>query len=777
MRKNHIALALAVAFPVSFSAVFPVAAQTGPQTATPATPAASDAPVKSLGTVTVNSDRPTSLPTQIPTTIEGVVREQIEQTVNAFDAEDALKYLPSLNVRKRYIGDYNHAVLASRASGTDRSARSLVFADGIPLSNLLGNGAFYTPRWGLVTPEEIERVDVLYGPYSAAYSGNSVGAVVDYQTRMPTRFEAHAKIGFATSNYQQYGTDGTFSGNQASASLGNKNGNWSWFVNVNRLDSQGQPLVFPAKLVSSGAVSTAGTPVSGAILNKNPQNADWLTLGATTQYDTVQEHAKVKVAYDFSPTVRASYTLGWWGNTADSTGVSYLSDNAGNAVYSGDININGRKYTLAPTDISTNRSRLEHVIHGLSVKSHTKKLFDWEVAASLYDYVKVEARSPTVALPAALGGGAGRITDLGGSGWNTLALKGTWRPDHDSTRAHVVDFGLQQEAYHLRTLVSNTSHWISGAAAARVSAFNGNTTLQSLYAQDHWKFAPDWNVTLGGRLERWRAYGGEIGNATQVLGLGERTETAFSPKLAIAYQLTPVWALKAASGRAVRMPTVAELYQGSIASNVIVNNDPNLKPERSWSTEFTAERDLGNGLWRTTVFHEDTQDALYSQTNFNVMPNITNIQNVDSIRTVGLEMAYSASDVGIRGLDLSASLTYADAKITANANNPASVGKRAPRVPDWRASFVATYKPGAQWSTTLGVRYSGEQFGQLDNSDTNGSTYQGVSSYLVADVRARYQFAKQWSASFGIDNLNNATYWAFHPYTQRTYVAELKFDL
>lgn len=123
------------------------------------------------------------------------------------------------------------------------------------------------------------------------------------------------------------------------------------------------------------------------------------------------------------------------------------------------------------------------------------------------------------------------------------------------------------------------------------------------------------------------------------------------------------------------------------------------------------------------------------------------------------------------------SLTYADAKITANDKNPASVGKRAPRVPDWRASFVATYKPNAQWSGTVGVRYSGEQFGQLDNSDTNGSTYQGVSSYLVADVRARYQFAKQWSASFGIDNLNNATYWAFHPYTQCTYVAERKFDL
>src|SRR5205085_9081832 len=152
--------------------------------------------VKDLGVVTVTGGQPTSLPAQIPTTTESIPHEQIEQSINATDSEDALKYFPSLLVRKRYVGDYNHAVLSSRASGTGNSARSAVYADGILLSNFLGNGVgglTFPPRWGLVTPEEIERVDVMYGPFSAAYPGNSVGAVVDYVTRMPTRLEAHAK--------------------------------------------------------------------------------------------------------------------------------------------------------------------------------------------------------------------------------------------------------------------------------------------------------------------------------------------------------------------------------------------------------------------------------------------------------------------------------------------------------------------------------------------------------------------------------------------------------
>src|SRR4051812_15467190 len=179
-------------------------------------------PPKKLDAVTIVGGRPSSLPTQIPTTMEGGTREQVEETINAFDSEDALKYLPSLNVRKRYPGDYDHAVLASRASGTGNSARSLVYADGILLSNLLGNGATFTPRWGMVSPEEIERVDVLYGPFSAAYSGNSVGAVVDYVTRMPDRFEAHLKYGYYLEHFRLYGTDDDFPAHSTSASIGNR---------------------------------------------------------------------------------------------------------------------------------------------------------------------------------------------------------------------------------------------------------------------------------------------------------------------------------------------------------------------------------------------------------------------------------------------------------------------------------------------------------------------------------------------------------------------------
>ena len=192
MKRSQINGARAGVLQLAVFAVLPLAGQ------------AEEAPVRKLGVVTVTGERSSSLPSQIPTTMESVTGAQIETSINATDSEDALKYLPSLLVRKRYVGDFNHAVLSTRASGTGNSARSMVYADGVLLSNLLGNGAAFTPRWALVTPEEIERVDVLYGPFSAAYPGNSVGAVVDHKTRMPKRFEAHAKIAAFTQPFELY---------------------------------------------------------------------------------------------------------------------------------------------------------------------------------------------------------------------------------------------------------------------------------------------------------------------------------------------------------------------------------------------------------------------------------------------------------------------------------------------------------------------------------------------------------------------------------------------
>lgn len=744
---------------------------------------AADAPErsKSLGVVTVTGGQPTSLPTQIPTTIEGITREDIDVRINATDSEDALKYLPSLLVRKRYIGDYNHAILSTRASGTGNSARSAVYADGILLSNYLGNGIAngtnYAPRWGMVTPEEIERVDVMYGPFSAAYPGNSAGAVVDYVTRMPTELEAHVSAGFSSQPYRLYNTHDTFNSWQTSASLGSKSGDWSWWIDLNHTDSQGQPQTFTTATVASGVPGGGGVPVTGYVRGLNTTNQPWYILGTGTQYHTVQDHAKLKLAYDFSGTVRATYTLGWWQNSSEARPDSYLRNAAGQPVYSGPVDIEGRRYNLAPTAFPLTDDSQTHSMHGLSAKSRTGGTWDWEVAASLYDYARDQQRAPAVALPQAEMGGAGTLQDQGGTGWNTLAAKGTWRPQ-GAGGAHIVDFGIGRDAYELGILKSTVAgNWLSGSAGSLISQVGGRTETWSAWMQDAWSFAPRWKAVLGLRWEDWNASHGVSATASSRLDYARRSESDISPKAALAYQFAERTVLKGSVGRAVRYPTVGELYGATSGGALAFVNDPNLRPEKSWTGELSAEQDLGNGLARATLFHEETQDALYSQQVSGTSPVVTRVQNVDKVRTTGFELAYSGQDVWIRGLELGASLTFADSKIVQNDAFPASVGKWQPRVPRWRSTVYATWRPDSRWAFTGAARYSGQQYSTLDNSDVNADAYFGASKYFVVDVRVRYQINRQWSAAFGIDNLNNEQYWNFHPYPQRTYTAQLRFDL
>ena len=792
MNKTYLALALAIAFPLSFSIT--AAAQTAAGDAGLADDAA---PVKSLGIVTVTGGRPTSLPTQIPTTIEGVSRKQIEQTINATDSEDVLKYFPSLVVRRRYIGDYNHAVLSSRASGTGNSARSAVYADGILLSNYLGNGATYAPRWGMVTPEEIDRADVMYGPFSAAYPGNSVGAVVDYVTRMPTQFEGHAKVVTSQQHFDQYNTHETYQANQASASLGSKSGAWAWWISLNRTDSQGQPMVFATKAFTTDPVRSSN---NGAVYGLDKTNTPWYVLGTNTQYHTVQDHTKYKLAYDVSSTVRASYMLGNWKNASTGTPKSYLTDTAN--PYGGDHVISGQTFS-ANSLFNATKETLDHWMHGLSVKSNTKGEWDWEVAASMVDYGTDLARQSSINSAANLNGtmvdgNTATLTDQKGTGWTTLAAKGTWRPQ-GLQGAHIVDFGLQQDSYQLRTVKSNlsaTDNWFTSSAASLSADVGGQTKLQSVYGQDAWAFAPRWKTVIGARLENWSASDGYAKTAAATDRYATRNEVFASPKAALAYQWSDDTVLKGSIGRAVRMPTVSELYGATtkcadIATKIVASacpsgqrwvNDANLRPEKSWTTELSLEKELANGLLRLTFFNEDVTDSLYSQAvGTKADASIVNmVQNIDAISTQGLEIAFQGEHVITRGLDLSGSITYADSRIKANSSYVATVGdtlgKLQPRVPQWRASALANYHWDAQFSTSLGLRYSGDQFSSLNNADINGFAYTAASRFTVLDLRARYAFQPKLVVAFGIDNLTNAEYWNYHQYPGRTFVAELKYD-
>lgn len=267
---------------------------------------------KQLGEMVIKSDK-SALPANVPASTESVTAKQIAESVNSVSSAGALSYVPSVHVRERFIGDVNGG-LAMRMYGVNSSAQTIVYADGLLMSNFLTNSCCPGPRWGLVSQHSIDRVDVMYGPFSALYPGNSIGGVVLMSTHMPSKLEAHAQLDAFTQNFKLYGTNDDFNGQHAAATLGNKIGDWSFWLSVDRLDNRSHPTDFTSATAKSGAAATAGqyTVVSGAVFDRDIGNNQRVITAATSIDHTVKDDATIKVAYDFTPSVRATYTFNIW---------------------------------------------------------------------------------------------------------------------------------------------------------------------------------------------------------------------------------------------------------------------------------------------------------------------------------------------------------------------------------------------------------------------------------------------------------------------------------
>jgi iron complex outermembrane receptor protein len=712
-----------------------------------------------------------------PNTKESVYAARLRETTNVRNTEDALRYFPSLLVRKRHIGD-TQAPLATRTSGVGASARSLIYADGVLLSALIGNNnSFASPRWGMVSPEEIERVDVLYGPFSAQYPGNSIGAVVNIKTRMPEKLEASATVAGNLQHFSQYGTKGDYPAYQLAGTIGDRTGPLSWFVSANHVDSKSQPLAYVTASVPSGS-SPAGTPVTGAFDRRNRSGQPIFVIGTGGFEHQKQDNVKLKLGIDLTPSLQLSWRTGLFLNDTDSHAATYLKDQNDDPVYSGTVNIAGRSVTIPASAFSNQVYRLDerHWMHAVSLAQDGQSVF-WSIIGSVYDYARDDQRIPSLALPVAKTRGAGSIVRMNGTGWRTLDLHAYTK----ALRSHELHGGAHYDGFTLKNRRFSTDDWIDGSPTGLVQESRGHTRTLAVWGEDDWALSPALSLTLGARYEWWKAYGGRIFPLAPPASPDQpgRSASGLSPKASLRWHAHR-WSATLSTARALRFPTVSELYQSVSVGGEPRSPNPNLKPENAFSTELSIERRLGGaGRVRLSLFHESIKDALASQTApFPDDPQrlVSFVQNIGRVRTNGIEIAFDKLDLLPR-FDLSGSVTVADPRTVSDPAFPAAEGKLIPQVPKRKATAVATWRPTDRLALTAAARYASRSFGTIDNSDVVGHTYQGFEGYFVADARAVYRLSRSLSVSGGVENLTDKRYFLFHPFPGRTVTAELNWHL
>ena len=347
--------------------------------------------------------------------------------------------------------------------------------------------------------------------------------------------------------------------------------------------------------------------MTGAVPGANNANQPWYLLGDGTQYHTRQDHLKLKLAYDLTPTLRASYVLGVWQNEAAGDAGSYLRDGDGAAgLQRADQHRRPLRYSRADRRrLRADREKLTHTMHGLSIKSHTQGTWDWEVAASLYDYDRDDKRQNAAA--------------------NTAAGRRQRRRRHPGRRQrHRLEHAGRSRASGGRTAPAARTSSTSACSRTATSCATGPpaspaTTwamrpgaLVSERARRHAGCAastprtsgaspPAGSAVLGGRAERWQASDGL---------------TAFSAQQRRRPIPTRQRDLLLAQGRAVLAVAARHRAQGlgrprgahadrgralrrDLDHQFAVHQRSEPAPEQSWTGELSAESGSGpRQRWR-----------------------------------------------------------------------------------------------------------------------------------------------------------------------------------
>lgn len=700
--------------------------------------------------VVVTGTRTDIAPDKAPVSTS-VVSQQELQIRNSQTLDQSLDLLGGLYVlRTKGPADTNTRI---NMRGFNGANRTLVLLDGQPVNDA------YTGEvsWASLPNAEVDRVEVVRGPFSSLYGGNAIGGVINILTRPVTRRDIEGSAQFGTYNTQNY--SGRFA-NRLSSHFG-------FSLGAQRLDSDG----YGSRGVTTAATTgTTGTRVTGVVPTSTTTGTRTYQIGWGGENWYRQYSVRAKGEATFGATqasfqyVRQSSNYGYEGFT------NFLRDANGAVVERGpvlfDDNGTTRALTFTPgTFISGPGQGRSNLYSGVFQRVLTAKSLV-RITAGIYDQPDNSFRTPTAAT-ATLSSGPGSISLRGsrngyGNAQYTLAA---------STR-HTIIAGLELRREQSDNQEFSQSDWTNvDDRGAQTYASAGRASTLAFYAQEQFQMADRLTLIAGGRFDRWRAYDGFSNTYTAASPLKnypERTNNAATGKLSLAFQPRSDWTVRGSVGTAFRAPTVYDLYRTFRLGTTLFVAEPTLQPESLVSGEVGLTKRFGERVSaEATWFRNQITDMIYRKTDLVADPTGATRVNVNAGegKTSGLELSGRArlnSWMELRG-----SYSYTDAIIAKNPAVPASEGKRVPYVPSHMTSLSALLAKG-RWSGSLSGRYAGTVFNTDTNTDTTKDVIGSYNAFGLIDGSVSFRAHRHLSVFASADNLLNREYFLFYLSPGRT---------
>ena len=698
----------------------------------------------SLEEIVVTATRTEKEVKDAPGSVSIVTKEDIEKR-NIKTIDEALNTTPGVfNRRGKGLMD-TLANISLR--GIPGANRTLIMKDGMIMNNAYTGDVTWTGM-----PGDIERIEVVEGPFSSLYGGYAMGGVINIITKMPEKREFVFKSGYGTSWNRGEAMDDL---RRTYLSYGDKfNDAFRIFVSYGYQWTSG----FPTDLNVQSKQPTAG--ITGWSYTTDNKGSRRYIIGDKGDNRWWDDSITLKAGYDFSKTTKvlASFERTRYEYNRDDPH-SYLRNAAGQTVYAyGTVRENS--FVSGNGSREMNKYMVTFETEFSAVKA--------KLNAGLYSEDKNWYTTPNSSDPYALiSGGDGKVASTPNKSFfadtqftfplftnNILTVGGSFKHGKADNEEYSLTNWKDENS---RTNLTYTA--------------GGKDYTYALFAQDEYAILNNLTAYIGLRQDFWSASGGyanQIGSAGYPKTYESRSASAFSPKLALVYKPFDATTLRTSVGKAFRPPTVYELYRTWLSSTgTTYNGNPDLKPETVTSWDISIEQGAWKGAKvKATYFENYLKNLIYRKTVSDTQKDYINAGKAESKGVV------AEIEQKIGWLRLFTNATFTEAKIKENSASIVSEGKRLTYIPERMFNAGAEFEKRPFLASVTG-NYVSKIYRNDDNSDVVNGVWTSQDPYFLLNAKVGYKVTKFATLSFSVDNILNREYFAYYKCPGRSWFTEL----
>lgn len=309
-------------------------------------------------------------------------------------------------------------------------------------------------------------------------------------------------------------------------------------------------------------------------------------------------------------------------------------------------------------------------------------------------------------------------SDLSRASYHGQSVTVDWQHTLHLHETNSLTLGIERKEENAKSDYYSESAW--GPYSSPWNEHSAHTS--GYYLQDQVRLWDAWFTTVGVRLDDHSRFGSK---GTY------RFTSAYTVKQTNS-------TVKGSYGTAFKAPSLYQLYEPTYG-------DVNLRPEKNAGWDLGVEQSLlgGKMTMGATYFHNDFDDLI------NFDSSLSKYRNIGRAMTRGVELTATLRPVD--ELTLRAGYTYSETE-------DKETGLELLRRPRNKINFDSNYRFLKNASVNLGIIYVGTRFDNVYDPATYASTRVKMGDYMLVNLSATYDIAKNLRIFGRVDNLFDRSY-------------------